>query len=460
MRKDLLRRVACALPKYLAEVLQAAKRDAVVALVLRQLEHGEMACPAFCEQVAALPTEPEARESRVREWVDRMCRDAAASRYVLDCERVARFLAPGASEAQRREIVRQFHLEYAACAYGPVKGKPSDEPRGYLGARLIKTLGEREARVVFGQAQQMLDERVFSLDGFGRCAEQYDPRQGKTFDHFFRKQIRWRANDVVDELLGRSGRVMPRIVEDGPGIDEVTAGLGKPLEEEQPVDPAAELRRGLERYCLEHKNRQQTELEVAVFELWAMAYRDPEEMMPSTRRLVASHLPRLTSEFFHCQERLGELEMERDIAHHRCEKAARELEDVRRRLEQGGYSTGLDELECEATARNITEMEAEWKDLGEGDREGPAGWRLAYQIAWRRLALAKGTRERAKLEIAKWEACRKPWVRSEVEIGRLLGISQATVSRYLTRIKCALGGIENPSQENTMEDLSEEENSG
>jgi hypothetical protein len=225
-----------------------------------------------------------------------------------------------------------------------------------------------------------------------------------------------------------------------PGMDKEVPWIAKFAEDGQPVDLAAVLRDLFERYCLEHKGRHQAELEVAAYELWLMAYWDPAEMTASTKRLVASHLPRLRSEFSYCQERLGQLKVELDSSNRDCEKATGELEHARRRLEQECYSTGLDELECEATARNITEMEAEWKALGEGDRERPAGLRLAYQIAWKRLALAKGRLERVRLEIAKWEVCRKPWVRSQDEIGRLLGgIDQSTVSRYLSRVRQWLG---------------------
>ncbi len=423
VRRMLLERVAATLRQSLAGVIHLADMDAVAELACRQLQYNELSCPAFCKEVAALPSDPEVRKTRLKEWADALCQGVANAQYVLDCERVARFLASG-SDAERRQIVNEFWQEYAPFAYGGTGRQGETVPRGCLGAQLIRALGQQVAGNVFADAQTKLDEKVFTPEGFGECARQYEPRKGKRFGNFFRQWIRQRAGDVVRKFPGN-----PREAVGGPRLDDLSAPQEEP--DETGAHAAQALKDLFERFIREHPNDSEAERKVAAVELRYKAYRDPEEMMPSTIALVKAHQEQLQKEFCDCLARLRNLEDAKQKAELKVAEAGQRLAQALAALERGGCQGGLEQLEQEAAAQNMTVLRANWQELPPNARGTTQGLGLAYQIAWKKREQARRNLERVKVELGKWHACRQPWVRSEKEIGVLLGTSQSTVSRDL-----------------------------
>jgi len=420
-----------------------ASLNEVVVLCLRQIQYGELSRAVLKERLSKLPAEPKALEEAIGQCVEEICQEAANSRYVRDCERVAQFLSPCTSDSDGREIVWQYRAEYAAWTYGREDRTEGEPPGGCLGARLVAYLGKRETSTRFAEGQDKLDTRVFSVEGFADCARQYRPAAGRKFENFFKQWIGWRCGDVAREMR-RGGPPGGRHVVSGTiDRDAILAGIA-PAEDVGEDDARScsftTSHRALEAYRRQQVDQAKATLEIAAFELRYRAYLDPASMTAATQQLVKQHLSALRDEFLACQERLRELEEELRGTEYDCDIAWEQAEERRQAMENEGCRIqDIDELQRTASERNKTEMEKELRSLRRGQRAKKDGLRMQCMIAYKALALARGRLELRRKEWEKWAGCRKPWVRSQEEVGGILGVDQVTASRYIAAVK---GSIE------------------
>ena len=304
---------------------------------------------------------------------------------------------------------------------------------------MIAYLGKKETGVRFAEGQSKVDAKVFSIVGFADCAHQYGPAAGKKFANFYKQWIGWRCGDVAREMRRGGPPGGSPVVGGTIDLDAILVGVFSPeaaREEDAPSCAFTTFHGALDAYRHQQADQAKATLEVATFELRYRAYLDPENMTTATQQLVKQHLNALRDEFLACQERLRVLERDLRGAEYDCDIAWEQADERRQALEKEGCGVQeIDDLQCGASERNKTEMEKELHRLGRGQRAKKDGLRLQYMIAYKSLALARGRLELRRKEWEKWAGCRKPWVRSQEEIGAFLGIDQVTASRYIAAVK-------------------------
>jgi hypothetical protein len=338
-----------------------------------------------------------------------------------------RLLDPSTSDADRQQIVNFYHAKYGTWAYR------------CLNARLIKYLGKREAENQLGNAQDMLDERIFHVAAFTKCARKYRRELGKKFENFLKQRINWRCGDVAREIRHELR---------SKGGYTATNPDTLPLDDEAPLDQGKSpewievFYEGLQQYLKENSHSAKALLEVAAYELRYKAYLDPDRMTEGTRKRACDYWDELKLEFFACQEKKRVLEdVELDAAKSECDVGMNKLENSRLALVKEDSSVNLTDIECQASQRDKTKMMSELKSLGRSGLHRKQGLQLQYMIDFKALALARGKLEKARIELEKWKQCRKPWVRSQEEISKLLGsIDQVTVYRYVKYVKDFMDG--------------------
>jgi hypothetical protein len=424
-------------PRFAGGVNAFSVEDTLL-LCRRQLKLQEFSPQQLAEAAARLSGDTETLRRHIAERADQIAARVAAERYVEDCVRVGRFRATD-DETEQRQIHDHYWVAFMDWAYGDAVWGAHNRRRcgGVLGARLIDQLGLREAETQFAAAKDELDEKVFAIDRFQECAHAYRPQSGMKFENFFKRLICFRAGDVV------RGMVQARHPREFAEFDAATllpfGQVGSGSEHSHEEDIAY-------RNCLETLRQAQKEAadsadkKIAAFELHYKAYLDPKSQITcQTLKLVKAHRQRLQDEFFQCQQDLRELENQLNAAESSCNWAWEAYQTARYKLDGEHCSPGVvAKLKREASEANKTQLEAALTELGPAATQSTAAVMLRYQIAFKALALARGSRERWWKEWGKWERCRLPWVRQQDVIAQWLESSQSTIARYMNQVKAKM----------------------
>jgi hypothetical protein len=331
--------------------------------------------------------------------------------------------------SEARKLLNEFWAAFGEWIYGVYP--PGDRPKGVLGSILIYQVGRQRASSFWVEAMDAFEENAFTVEYFHRCAAAFCPSEGE-FEPFFKRWLTWRAMEVVEKIAAPQ-RNLPWEIQ-GMDVDQILPWAEKWQDELPQQCLETQLRRLLGRYGQMHSRGQEVELEVAAFELKYKAYWPVEKMTPATQtilrqRVSAEQMAALAKEYYFCQEQRETLAFELAEAFQNFQAEEKKLHRMRKELEALGEKD-FENLEWAASQLTLQELDGRWKELQEEDRCGLPGRRVEYQKAWRRWSLARGKLNAFRLQRKKYEECRLPWIRSQLEVARLLGVSQSTVFRY------------------------------
>ena len=440
LRRELWGRCQRVLVPLLRRRLEFADVDAVARLVEKQFSHSMFVPKELRSLVTEQPAKAAGREAWLEAKAREFCAGVAAVKgpgdsgpvvvaaCVEDCDRVAEYLLAKTSEDRRQEI-RGFYWN----AY-----------RAWVADTLLRMFRESspllssdDARLQ--EAQAWVEDRVFAEARFDKTLGAYKTGEGKTFASFLEFVLTGRCRDARKQFASEPGTC-----ELGDGAASVSQASGDPqraetepedlvlqgasVAEQDPAEPAAQR---LER-CLAALAEPE---ERAVVELRYRAHVNPRRMASWTleRAAKAASLRQLEKEFDTDQEALRRLqdeeiperEAEQRQAFGRRERKEAELEM------QGWTRERINELKHPRSS-SIEQLQAEMKNPASGSERRHE---LEFQIACVRRQKASNRLLEARDQLARYQRAQHPWVRSQEEIAKLLGMDQDTVGR---RLKSAL----------------------
>ena len=378
--------------------LRFADAEKVIALCVRQLKYGELSCESLSKKLQNIPDDTKAQEKLLHEMALRISDRVVTAGYVQDCERIAQYLC---NVEEQQEIRNYYWQQY------------SGHTEKVARAVMIRRHGVQEAETRLPGVQNTVEEQVFEQKSFKKLAGQYEPQKGMTFDKFIKRAILWRILDV------------PSV----PGADS--------LELDCTVSSQSELSSGDEqdevrirhaideclsrlRQCTNSQNKVLGIEQCAAFELRYKVYLDPTDMSSEELR----------QEYHGAQQRLKERETKLQEVEHNWKKTRANVLSCELELDILSYSTDqIDRLRDEALQRTLENMREEVKVSRKSNLSDERLKELDYMISYHRYNTALKSLEQARRD---YESELK---RSEKEIGKLIDLSQATVSRRLTSAK-------------------------
>jgi len=438
--RELWERCRRVLLPLLSRRLEFADADAVARLVEKQLSHSRFTPSELRSLLSEQPANAAEREAWLEAKARECCAGMAAAKgagdsapvtvaaCVEDCERVAEYLR-GRTSRERRQEIRGFYWN----AY-----------RGWVATTLLRMFREScplmsadDPRLE--EAQAWVEDRAFGEARFGKTLAAYKTGEGKTFASFLEFLLTGRCRDARKQFGSEPGTC-----ELGDGLGSLPEDDGGPPHtESEPADPALPGPPGPEQGpregAVQRLQRCLSALaepeERAAVELRYRAHVNPKLMASWTleRAARAASLGQFEKEFDADQEALRglqdeeipERETERGEAFARQERKQAELEM------QGWTRERINELKyCRSSS--IEQLQAELKSpaTASGRRH-----EVEFQIACLRRQKASNRLLEARDRLARYQQAQHPWVRSQEEIARLLGMDQVTVGR---RLKSAL----------------------
>jgi len=399
----LIQCVKVKLREKLKSQLDYADLNDVHTLCVRQLRYGALSRGAVCQRCDGVV--PVDRDRWIKEEAERISQEALGNPYVHDSESVAQYLQDKGAERRIREEYWQKYSMYVETTV-----------RAVLTHRYCK----REAEARLPQVQCEVEEKVFTEAGFQKVAEKYKADGGMTFDRFLKQLILWRTQettrqDTLNVIEGELPECEDNAISETGAVEERTTGqehLSQALQE-----------------CLEKLRSQHSRgpdrgrQECAVFELRFVALRPPDEMMSLLYVMKASGREEafFVTEYEAAIETSTELEHELTRAQLDRDRTRRAADVCRRALENAGYTLKQIDALCAEALRDTLEEMKECGKFASDSRQKE----LQLMASYRRYERAK--RKLESLLTGYW----KRSVRSEGDIGKLLGLSQATASRRL-----------------------------
>jgi hypothetical protein len=424
---DLWRAILAELREILTKVLKCrlhfADPEEVSELAVIQVDHHHKPCQEELERLLAKrPSNwdqyKDWLQQQAQPYVQLVVREKKVVAYVDDCDRVAEYLDVKTSEARRLEI-RGFYWN----AY-----------RKWVAKKLFAMFRDRDRDLSpdaprLQEAQHWVEDQVFAEEPFKKTCVAYKPSRGKTFAGFLEFQLIRRCLDARDKFASESEKLV------------LQAASG---DEEAPSEcPGQRLQRCLSAF-------KDPEMR-AVVELRYRAYVEPEFMAPWTLARAGKVASRgqLESEFDADQQTLRKLQEEeiperegdrREAYHHR------EIKHVDVEL-QGWPRKQINEL---AACHNTTIEKLQF-EMDQANTTPARKCELEFQIACIRYNKALSRLLEARDLLARYRRARYPWVRTQEEIAKLLGMSQAKVSRLLEDALTAMKSwlLLNPPPANT-----------
>ena len=429
LRRELSERCRRWLVPQLRGRLRFADADAVARLVGKQLSHTRFPAGELRALLSEQPATAAAREAWLEAKAREFCAGSEAAACVEDCDRVAEYLLASTSKDRRQEIRGCYWNAY----------------RGWVANTLLRMFRERfplvspeDARLQ--EAQAWVEDRAFDEARFGRTAAAYKAGEGKTFASFLEFLLSGRCRDARQKLGSEPGAYDLR-------GDSALLSLAseEPLEaengwEEPAVEGAAGAEPGPAEPAAQRLGRCLSALpdpeERAVVELRYRAHVNPKLMASWTlgRAAQAASLAQLQAAFEADQAALRTLQ-EEEIPERESEQrqAFGQRERNQAELEAQGWSRErINELKHPGGVPSIERLQAEMKQPA---TPGTRRQELEFQIACVRRQKASNRLLEARDRLVRYQEARHPWVRSQEEIARILGMDQVTVGR---RLKSAL----------------------
>jgi len=460
LRRELWERCRQLLVPLLRRRLQFADVEAVARLVEKQFNHTRF----LPEESGSLLPEPPAKGAGREAWLEakarEFCAGVAAVKGAGDSERVVAAVCVEGARGLPPEggVPESGHVVVAACVEDcdrvaeyllaktsrdrrqEIRGFYWNAYRVWVANTLLRMFRECSPLMSsddpsLQEAQAWVEDRAFAEARFGKTLAGYKTGEGKTFASFLEFLLAGRCRDARKKFASEAdaGRMPAPHFSSGDapegetGLEDL-AGQEASGPEPGPRESASQR---LER-CLSALRGPE---ERAVVELRYRAHVNPKLMAPRTleRAARAASLRELEKEFDADQqalrrlqdEEIPEREAEQRQAFGRSERKQAELEM------QGWPRERINELKHPRGSR-IEPLQAEMKDPAATSERRQE---LEFQIACVRRQKASNRLLEARDRLTRYQRAQHPWVRSQEEIARLLGMDQVTVCR---RLKSAL----------------------